>query len=83
MVCVVCRAPSWHDHVFKDSRGISVETHAPNVSVIHDVQHDISLVGRVLSEYSRKILTVPVYSFTGAAEREIVRDGFESMCFSG
>ena len=33
---VACRAPSWHDHVFKDWRGIGVETPAPNVSVIHD-----------------------------------------------
>ena len=45
-------------------------------------QHDIPLVGRDLTEYLRKILTVPLCSFTGAAEREIVLDGIESMCFS-
>ena len=46
-------------------------------------QHDIPLVGRDPTEYSRQILTEPVYFFTGAEEREIVLDGIESMSFSG
>ena len=38
------RAPPWHDHVFKDWRMHGVETPSPNVSVVHDFQHDIPLL---------------------------------------
>ena len=56
---------------------------APNVSVVHVFQLDIPLVGRDPTEYTWQILTLPVYFFTGAEEREIVLDGIESMSFSG
>ena len=49
----------------------------------YDFYHDILLACRDFTEYSRKILTDPFYSFTGAAERESVRGFSENMCFSG
>ena len=49
----------------------------------YDFHHDIPLAFHDFTECPRKIFTKPVYSFNGVAEKEIVRDVMESMCFSG
>merc|ERR1711957_35488 len=63
----------WH-HTFYNELRVAPEAHPHAVA-------RMDLAGRDLTDYLMKILTERGYSLTTTAEREIVRDIKESLCF--